>query len=311
MQGLAGLARGLGRRRSWSVLLASQQGAEYFGNRAQAAGIAAAAGGRNGDGSGGGSGSEAPLQLASPGRSPPTRLDKLRERFRARARANDALGAEMYLRQYIQEGGEPQHWMLPMLLNTYGKLRQADKAWAIYQQLLRQQGQQGQQGQQPGDSPEPSSATAPLAAPQGGCTAAEGDNGGEESGGAAWQARLAQRQARLAAEAERLVRELALGAFPLSDYAYSTIITALSRAEHPPYDLPPRYADMAAEAFREMQQRGMQPNLVVWHSLLACQAKAALPDQAFATYRAMLAAGVRPTPHTYSMLVSADRKSVV
>lgn len=162
MQGLAGLARGLGRRRSWSVLLASQQGAEYFGNRAQAAGIAAAAGGRNGDGSGGGSGSEAPLQLASPGRSPPTRLDKLRERFRvgsthfrrlcmlpalppcrrssapplsspclnarpscimhfyparilavpppaqARARANDALGAEMYLRQYIQEGGEPQ-----------------------------------------------------------------------------------------------------------------------------------------------------------------------------------------------------------
>ncbi|KAL4443287.1 hypothetical protein ABPG75_011024 [Micractinium tetrahymenae] len=35
------------------------------------------------------------------------------------------------------------------------------------------------------------------------------------------------------------------------------------------------------------------------------QAKAALPDEAFATYRAMLAAGVAPTPHTFSILVSA------
>lgn len=43
------------------------------------------------------------------------------------------------------------------------------------------------------------------------------------------------------------------------------------QAEHPPYDLPPRYAAMAAAAFREMQQRGLQPNVVVWHSLMACQ----------------------------------------
>lgn len=145
-----------------------------------------------------------------------------------------------------------QHWMLPMLLNTYGKLRQADKAWAIYQQLLKQQKQQpggtaehAQQEPRPTGSARQSGAAAPTAAAQdGGETAgnasgaakvskAAGDSGGAVNGGAeggqAWQARLAQRQARLAAEAERLVEELDLGAFPLNDYAYSTIITALSR----------------------------------------------------------------------------------
>lgn len=135
--------------------------------------------------------------------------------------------------------------MLPMLLNTYGKLRQADKAWAIYQQLLNQQGQQSGDSRQqalhareaqlpPDAATEPAGVDVAATAAQGGATlTAAGDDGaaagGGAGGGAAWQARLAQRQARLAAEAERLVRELALGAFPLSDYAYSTIITALSR----------------------------------------------------------------------------------
>lgn len=132
-----------------------------------------------------------------------------------------------------------------MLLNTYGKLRQADKAWAIYQQLLNQQGQQSGDSRQqalhareaqlpPDAATEPAGVDVAATAAQGGATpTAAGDDGaaagGGAGGGAAWQARLAQRQARLAAEAERLVRELALGAFPLSDYAYSTIITALSR----------------------------------------------------------------------------------
>ncbi|KAL4423402.1 hypothetical protein ABPG77_009980 [Micractinium sp. CCAP 211/92] len=326
MKGLGRLARGLGGRREWGMLHATGNKVLTYDARTPAAGIAAAASG--GGGSGGGGSHEADVKQASPRLAPSTRLDKLRERFRARARCNDAFGAEQCLKQYIQEGGEPQHWMLPMLLNTYGKLRQADKAWAIYQQLLKQQKQQpggtaehAQQEPQPTGSAVQASAAAPVAVPQDGSepagdssvaanvSKAAGDSGGAVNGGAeggpAWQARLAQRQARLAAEAERLVEELELGAFPLNDYAYSTIITALSRAEHPPYDLPRRYAAMAAEAFREMRQRGLEPNVVVWHSLMACQAKAALPDEAFATYRAMLAAGVRPTPHTFSMLVSA------
>ncbi|KAL4443286.1 hypothetical protein ABPG75_011023 [Micractinium tetrahymenae] len=317
MKGLVRLAHSLGERRgAWSALLATQGGAGHLSNRAQAAEVSAAANGGGSSGNNGGGGASPVLQAASRP-SPPSRLDKLRERFRARARCSDAFGAEQYLRQYIQEGGEPQHWMLPMLLNTYGKLRQADKAWAIYQQLLRQQGrqqaqqeqQQGQLGQQAQQKPqaqqqqqqgrqqarqhaqqqerhgqrpaagtEPAAAGAPLAEGEGdegaagssGCAA----SGGAE-GGPAWQARLAQRQARLAAEAEKFVRELALDAFPLSDYAYSTIITALSRAEHPPYDLPPRYAAMAADAFREMWGRGVQPNVVVWHSLMSCQVSGA------------------------------------
>lgn len=143
MKGLCRLARGLGGRREWGMLHATGNKVLTYDARTPAAGIAAAASG--GGGSGGGGSHEADVKQASPRLAPSTRLDKLRERFRvrrrlstlpampaclgsappaitaqklrrpaitpplqARARCNDAFGAEQCLKQYIQEGGEPQ-----------------------------------------------------------------------------------------------------------------------------------------------------------------------------------------------------------
>ncbi|KAI7835332.1 hypothetical protein COHA_010767 [Chlorella ohadii] len=121
----------------------------------------------------------------------------------------------------------------------------------------------------------------------------------------AWEERLAARQRELDSTAQQLVRELRLDSRPLDEYGYGALITALSRAEHPPYDLPAHYADKAAQAFEEMRAAGVEPNVVLWHNLLDCQAKAGQPDAAFATYRRMLAAGAAPNSWTFSMLVSA------
>lgn len=87
MKGLARLALGLGERRgAWGALLATEPGVHHVCIRAQAAGIAAAATGNNGSSSGGGisggGSSEPPPQLTSPRPSPPSRLDKLQERFK-------------------------------------------------------------------------------------------------------------------------------------------------------------------------------------------------------------------------------------
>ena len=45
------------------------------------------------------------------------------------------------------------------------------------------------------------------------------------------------------------------------------------QAEHPPYDLPHHHADLAAEAFADLQASGLTPNQVLWHNLMDCQVK--------------------------------------
>ncbi|PRW51133.1 Glutathione S-transferase theta-2B [Chlorella sorokiniana] len=243
-------------------------------------------------------------------------LEALLGRFKVHARRNDATRAEHFYRAYIQAGGAPRHWMLPMLLGTYGRLRQADKAWAIYRQLVPDP-QQAQRTQQGGasDADAPSAAGSAAAAGAGvqrsaaapaAAAAAEGDSSlGEGEEHHAWEGRLAARQQELDSAAAQLVQELRLDVPPLNEYGYGALLTALSRAEHPPYDLPARYAEKAAQAFEEMQAAGVVPNAVLWHNLLDCQAKAGQPDAAFATYRRMLAAGAAPNSWTFSMLVSA------
>ena len=128
-----------------------------------------------------------------------------------------------------------------MLLGTYGRLRQADKAWAIYQRLLalrdlpeqlqqqQQQPQQQQQRQQhPGQVQEAGVAQQqqPPQQQQQLEPRQEGAPPQEASAAAGWQAR---RQRQLAREAERLVGELLLDAAPMDQYAYGALITALSR----------------------------------------------------------------------------------
>lgn len=149
-----------------------------------------------------------------------------------------------------------QAWMLSMLLGTYGRLRQADRAWAIYRALRgqgaaaaeaaaeaaeaeqqpwpvrlaaaqrqspQQQWQQQQQQQADIDTP-----AAPAAAADG--TSAGGSAGeAEQERQHAWDARLAARRRQLADWAEGLVRDLRLDAVPLNEYGYGALLTALSR----------------------------------------------------------------------------------
>jgi hypothetical protein len=295
--------------------------------------------------------------------------------------------------------------MLPMLLGTYGRLRQADKAWAIYCHLLMLRNGQGDQGQQQQHA-------AAAAAVEGAAGAAQQAGAGAKQPGtqqqqqqempqqspgqpvpaAGWEGRLEQRQRELAAQAARLVSDLRLDEVPFEQYAFGALITALSRvcaaaalcastdtegtasaasgapafaaaspaaqcwllaaspaaqcwllaagcvtccpvlaagcvtccpvlpaaqccllpsagccllpagcclglsaplvfiwlssvaslwsltcllvwpqAEHPPYDLPAHYAERAAAAFADMEGRGVQPNVVLWHNLMDCQ----------------------------------------
>ena len=44
------------------------------------------------------------------------------------------------------------------------------------------------------------------------------------------------------------------------------------QAEHPPYDLGPEIAARAEELFQDMLARGIQPNQVVFHTLMDVQA---------------------------------------
>ena len=292
-----------------------------------------------------------------------------------------------------------------MLLGTYGRLRQADKAWAIYCHLLMRRTGQGDQGQQQQQQQQ----AAAAAAVEGAAGAAQQAGAGAKHPGtqqqqqqempqqspgqpvpaAGWEGRLEQRQRELAAQAARLVSDLRLDEVPFEQYAFGALITALSRvcaaaalcasadtegtasaasgapafaaaspaaqcwllaaspaaqcwlllllpagcvtccpvlaavaaacwlryllpsagccllaagcclwlsaplvfiwlssvaflwsltcllvwpqAEHPPYDLPAHYAERAAAAFADMEGRGVEPNVVLWHNLMDCQ----------------------------------------
>lgn len=124
--------------------------------------------------------------------------------------------------------------MLPMLLGAYGRRREVDKAWALYQAL------QGGGGQ---PSPAPADAAAEgadgAAAGAGDAAAAAGPGRPAETAQQAaqqreqaqraWEERLAERQRQLAAWAAGLVRDLRLAERPLGPYGYSAVLTALSR----------------------------------------------------------------------------------
>lgn len=105
---------------------------------------------------------------------------------------------------------------------------QADKAWAIYRQLVpgRRQVRQAQQpGAQQQQQPQPAAQEAAGAAAPGPAHGAEEPH--------PWEGRLAARQEHLEAAAARLVRELRLDALPLNEYAYGALLTALSRVRWP------------------------------------------------------------------------------
>lgn len=44
------------------------------------------------------------------------------------------------------------------------------------------------------------------------------------------------------------------------------------QAQHPPYDLPEEFAERAQNVFNEMVSKGIEPNIVHFHSLMDCQA---------------------------------------
>jgi hypothetical protein len=152
-----------------------------------------------------------------------------------------------------------QHWMLPMLLGTYGRLRQADKAWAVYRRLLeledgrrsgeaaalpsaaaerqRHAGAAGPAGSHPFEGldseTEPGSGSSSAAQhtqrPQQREQLQQQPRGPGGVGAADWQARLAARRAAVSGEAGALVAGLRLDAAPLTQYTYSALLTALSR----------------------------------------------------------------------------------
>lgn len=131
-----------------------------------------------------------------------------------------------------------QHWMLPMLLGTYGRLRQADKAWAIYQHLVGRRclahtgaeaagaASGGGSGQGDADMAAPHGSGGPPALPS---SQQAQQAGGGEGGRPPWDARLAAQQAQLQRSVERLVRDLRLDEVPWSHYTYGALLTALSR----------------------------------------------------------------------------------
>ena len=132
-----------------------------------------------------------------------------------------------------------------MLLGTYGRLRQADKAWAIYCHLLKLRNGQGGQGQQ--QQAAAAVAAAALEGPAGAAQLADADakqlqqqqqqggggmpqqRPGQPAPAAGWEARLEERQRALVAEAARLVAALKLEEVPFEQYAFGALITALSR----------------------------------------------------------------------------------
>ena len=70
-------------------------------------------------------------------------------------------------------------------------------------------------------------------------------------------------------------------------FTYAAVLNALSKASHPPYDLPPEAAARAEGVVAHLRAAGLRPNLVVVHTLMNCQAKAAQPEAALRTLRQM------------------------
>lgn len=108
-----------------------------------------------------------------------------------------------------------------MLLSCYGRLRQADKVWAVYQRVLAVRSGGGQ-----GPGQRKVSDLLPL-----GTRAAALQQQQQEVEQQALEALQRKRLEAEAAEesAARLVAELRLDALPLDLYGYSAVITSLSR----------------------------------------------------------------------------------
>ncbi|KAK9809969.1 hypothetical protein WJX72_002793 [[Myrmecia] bisecta] len=88
-------------------------------------------------------------------------------------------------------------------------------------------------------------------------------------------------------------------------YTYGALLNACAKAQHPPYDLPPEFARRAQALYEEMIAAGICPNQIVIHSLMDCQAKAGLVDEAFASFKLLHQHGLRPDTTSYNILVSA------
>lgn len=79
----------------------------------------------------------------------------------------------------------------------------------------------------------------------------------------------------------------------------------LPQASVPPYDLPKKYAEKAQEVFQNMLDDGLQADHYNMNALMTCQSKAALVDEAFATYAKMRQLGLQINSHTLTILASA------
>ncbi len=146
----------------------------------------------------------------------------------------------------------PTHSRLMPCLLHMPTLLQADKAWAIYRQLVPgpQQAQQAEQVQQAQQAQQVQQQQGSLSGGQGAGAEAgpaaqrmtqdsaacnpTADSAAEAAAAAdlehhAWEERLAARQRALDSTAEQLVRDLRLDSRPLDEYGYGALLTALSR----------------------------------------------------------------------------------
>mmetsp|Transcript_19241 Transcript_19241/g.53653 ORF Transcript_19241/g.53653 Transcript_19241/m.53653 type:complete len:404 (+) Transcript_19241:109-1320(+) len=92
-------------------------------------------------------------------------------------------------------------------------------------------------------------------------------------------------------------------------YTYAAILDALSKAQMPPYLLDMKYAAMAKEYFSQMLEAGVEANYVTFHSLMDCQSKAGLVEEAFAILEEMQEHGLEPTVFTFNVLIGACAKA--
>ncbi|BDA40909.1 probable pentatricopeptide repeat-containing protein At1g0 at N-terminal half [Coccomyxa sp. Obi] len=91
----------------------------------------------------------------------------------------------------------------------------------------------------------------------------------------------------------------------MDSFSYAGLLNACAKAQHPPYDLPEKYAERAHHVFEEMVAKGILPSIVHYHTLMDCQAKAGKVDEAFATYEAMQQSGIPSSTRTLNILLSA------
>jgi pentatricopeptide repeat protein len=110
---------------------------------------------------------------------------------------------------------------------------------------------------------------------------------------------------RLPGEALAVLERLRAHGPPPNAHSFAFAVGALKQAWAGRGGVPPADARRAVALWDEMVAAGLPAAPAVANDALDCLAKAGLVDEAFAFYRRTAAAGVRPQPHTFSILLKA------